>query len=74
MYYVYIIKNKKNDKLYIGYTSNLERRLQEHGKNFEQIYHESFKSKRDARERERKLKQYGQSIRWLKQRLKNSLA
>ena len=30
MYYVYFIKNKREEKTYIGYTDNLERRLKEH--------------------------------------------
>jgi len=29
-YYVYVIKNTNNNKIYIGQTSNLENRLQRH--------------------------------------------
>ncbi len=36
MYFVYIIKSKKNDSLYIGVTNEVTRRLREHneGKTF----------------------------------------
>jgi len=35
MFYVYILKSEKDGKLYIGYTNDLKRRLEEHnsGKN-----------------------------------------
>ena len=72
MYYVYLIR--KSGKFYIGYTENLRRRLLEHrisGKNL--IYCEAYKSEEDARERERKLKQRGQAVRRLKQRLTRSI-
>ncbi|KKR79340.1 MAG: GIY-YIG catalytic domain protein [Microgenomates group bacterium GW2011_GWB1_40_9] len=74
MFYVYIIRNKGTGEIYIGYTDNLERRMKEHKtKNPELIYYEAYKSKIDAQNRERKLKQRGQSIRWLKGRIKYSL-
>jgi len=74
MFYVYILKNRVRDNIYIGYTSDLRRRLKEHiAKKPELIYYEAFKSEKDARTRERMLKQ-GQTIRRLKERLKNSLS
>ncbi len=74
MYYVYFLKISGKEKTYIGYTEDLERRLKEHkGKNPEIVYYEAYKNKRDARNRERQLKKRGQSIRWLKDRAKNSL-
>jgi putative endonuclease len=30
MFYIYILQSLKDSKLYIGYTSNLKRRLKEH--------------------------------------------
>ena len=30
MFYVYVIESKKSQKLYYGYTTNLEKRLKEH--------------------------------------------
>lgn len=74
MYYVYLIKNNRNKETYIGYTNDLKRRLKEHkDKKPELVYYEAYKSEKDARLREIKLKQRGQTIRRLKERLKNSL-
>ena len=74
MYYTYFIRNTRNGSTYIGYTDDLERRLKEHSeKSPELIYYEAYKDKKDAQNRERKLKQRGQAIRWLKGRLKHSL-
>lgn len=74
MYYVYLLNNKKDNKTYIGYTDNLVRRLKEHKDKLpELIYYEAFKSEKDARTRERMLKQRGQSVRRLKEKLKDSL-
>ncbi len=74
MYYVYIIR-KGDGKIYIGYTNDLQRRIiYEHKeKKPELIYYEAYKDKLDAQDRERKLKQRGQSIKRLKERIKNSL-
>jgi len=75
MYYVYILKNLKFNKLYYGYTRELNKRLAEHNRRnqFELIYYEAYKSEVDARNRERKLKHYAQALTALKGRLKNSL-
>jgi predicted GIY-YIG superfamily endonuclease len=32
MYFVYILKSKKDESLYVGYTNCIERRLEEHNK------------------------------------------
>jgi len=58
MYYVYVLKSGKNNKLYIGRTDNLQRRIQEHqsGKVWttkrilpiQLIFYEAFISKQDA--------------------------
>ena len=67
MYYVYVLKNKKDRSFYIGYTSDLKRRLSEHqnGKGgrttriksgWELIYFEAYLDKRDAIGREKFLK------------------
>ena len=74
MYYVYLIKNSKTGKTYIGSTNNLIRRLKEHNKKKPNlIYYEAYKNEKDARKREEKLKQRGQTVRRLKERLKYSL-
>jgi len=74
MYYCYVIRNSVTGEIYIGFTYDLRRRIREHKhRNPELIYYEAYRDKRDAQDRERKLKQRGQSIRWLKERLKYSL-
>jgi len=75
MFYVYLIRISKTGNTYIGSTNNLRRRLQEHKEKIpELIYYEAYKDERDAREREKKLKQRGQAVRRLKERLKHSLS
>jgi putative endonuclease len=83
MFYVYILKSKKDNNLYIGYTNNLKKRIQQHnqGKNFSTsrrgsfslIYYESFKSQKDATIREKQLKQFKSAYGHLKKRIVNSL-
>lgn len=74
MYYVYFIRNTKTGRPYLGYTQDLKRRLVEHSaKNPELLYYESYKAKTDARRREKMLKQRGQAIKRLKERIKDSL-
>ena len=75
MYYVYLIKNSKTGRTYIGFTNDLRRRIKEHSnKKPKIIYYEAYKSEIDAKEREMKLKQRGQTVRRLKERLKHSLS
>jgi len=62
MYYVYVLLNLKDKKRYIGFTSNLRRRMKEHnaGRNvstksrlpLKLIYYEAHLSKTDAVRRE----------------------
>ena len=66
MYYVYILRSKKNQSLYIGYTTDIERRVAEHnsGKSqstkpfrpYELIFYEAFINIKDAKSREQYLK------------------
>jgi len=73
MYYVYLIKNKITKEIYIGYTNDLKRRFKEHkNKRPELVYYEAYRSEKDARSRETKLKQHGQTKRRLKERLQYS--
>lgn len=83
MFYVYIIRSKKNDSLYIGSTNNLERRLSEHnsGKSnytkkympYEMIYYEAYKAESDARKREKNLKLRANAFNQIKRRIVESL-
>ena len=62
MFYVYILKSSKDNKLYIGYSTNLKKRFSEHQKGlvistkprrpFELIFYEAYKSSKDAKRRE----------------------
>ena len=73
MHYVYVLRDKSNKKLYIGYSSDIEQRLKRHqltNKDIELIYYEAYQLEEIARDRERRLKMYGSSWRALKQRLK----
>ena len=70
--------------MYIGVTSDLKKRLQEHnsGKSastkyrtpFVLIYYEAYLSFKDAIEREKKLKQFKNSYKELKKRISYSLS
>jgi len=65
-HYVYILESLKDKALYIGYTNNLRRRLEEHNKAksfstkfrlpFRLIYFEGCINQEDAKRRERYLK------------------
>ena len=80
VYFVYIIKSRKLNKLYIGFTYDLNRRILKHnsGKciftshanDWRLIYAELFINKQDAINREQIIKQFGGSYRHLKNRLK----
>ncbi|OGD57341.1 hypothetical protein A2V71_00790 [Candidatus Berkelbacteria bacterium RBG_13_40_8] len=83
MFYLYVLKSKKDNDLYIGSTNNLERRLLEHNNSenlstksripFELIYYEAYKSESDARKRESMLKLRGNALFQLRKRIKKSL-
>lgn len=75
MYYVYVLRNKKTNDLYYGYTSNLKKRLTEHVRReeYELIYYETYRAKIDACNREKRLKKYAQALTALKIRIKESL-
>lgn len=83
MYYVYLLKSKNYNEIYVGSTNDLKRRLLEHNngkeistkryKPWKLTYYEAYQSEGDAREREVKLKHHGNAIRELKKRTKWSL-
>jgi len=66
MYYTYVLLSQKDNKLYIGYSSNLKQRVKEHlsGNVFatkgrlpiKLIFYEAFISKEDALRREKYFK------------------
>lgn len=83
MFYVYVIRSKRDNKWYTGSTNNLRKRFNQHnngmstwtkGKGpFEIIYYEACLSEEDARSREKYLKS-GMGKRYLKNRLKRFLS
>jgi putative endonuclease len=82
MYYVYILKSKKDRFKYIGFCSDLKTRFSSHNlgkvkstkehRPLEMIYYECFKNERDARVEEKFLKT-GKGRERLKFLLKNTL-
>ncbi len=85
MYYVYILKSLKKDNgfLYIGFTSNLKKRFAEHTAGLtsttrrmlpvQLVYYEAYKSRTDAMQREKMLKQYGAALGHLRKRISKSI-
>ena len=81
-YYVYVLRSLKDSKLYIGFTSNLRKRVVEHfsGESFatrdrlpfEMICYEAHRNKKDAFARERFFKT-GWGRNYLKRVMKNFL-
>ena len=79
MYYVYVLKSKKDGNFYVGCTGNLRKRLSDHSDGnvrstryripFELVYYEASRNNIDALHREKYLKTtYGK--RYLRNRLK----
>ncbi len=83
MFYVYVLKSKKDDRLYIGFTNDLKRRFLEHNKGlvestkprrpFVLVYYEAFASEKDAILREQNLKRFSGSTIHLRKRICNSI-
>ena len=81
-YYVYVLKSEVGDSWYIGYTEDIENRIQQHNNGeslytkrkipWRIIYYEVSFDKYDAIAREKYLKT-GMGRRYLKNRLKNQL-
>ena len=83
LFFVYILKSDKDQKLYTGSTSDLRKRFKEHNlglvrstklrKPFKIVYYEAYASEKDARHREHNLKLRARASRQLLNRIKNSL-
>ena len=79
MWYIYVLKSKKDDNWYTGYTNDLKKRFEMHNKGlvfasrkrrpFELIYYEASLHEDDAKARELYLKS-GMGKRFVKNRLK----
>jgi putative endonuclease len=82
MYYDYVLYCHNKKKLYYGFTSDLKRRMKEHGKDsgtkstygekVELIYYEAYRNEKDARDREKFYKS-GWGRNHIKKILKNYL-
>lgn len=83
MYYVYVLKSKKDGRFFIGHTGDLHRRISSHKNGqvaatrdqipLEVIYYEACTDKRDALKRESYLRgTYGH--RYIENRLKYHLS
>ena len=81
MYIVYVLEHSVSQLSYVGFTTDLKRRIREHnarGKKFTTrkngqwilIYAEAYRNESDARERESKLKIHGSAMVSLLKRLK----
>jgi len=82
MFYTYVLKGKKNGKLYTGHTENLERRILEHNTKkdktkfscvngpWELMFFEIFNTRALAMEREKFLKT-GKGREYIKKKLNN---
>ncbi len=78
MYYTYVLRSSKDNKLYIGYTDNLKRRIEEHMEGqvtstktrlpVELVYYEACQNSEKAVEREKYFKT-GFGRRFLKSRI-----
>jgi len=81
-YYVYILRSRKNKSLYVGYSSNLRKRLLTHNlglnkatkpfRPYELVFYEAFLNRVDAKNREEYLKS-GWGFRTIKKMMENYL-
>lgn len=80
-YHVYVLANTDDQTLYIGFTTNLKQRLSDHlsgkgssvtrkKKNWDLIYFEGYKNKKDVLHREKFLKG-GSGRKYLHRQLEN---
>lgn len=82
MFYVYVLRSRRDKHLYTGYTKNLKLRFELHGKGaiastmdrrpLDLIYYEACLNQQDATQREKYLKTYYGKM-FLKKRLKSYL-
>ena len=82
MHYVYVLQQVPGERIYLGFTGDLRRRLREHnaggnpstrGGRWRLLYYEAYWSEKAAREREAKLKRNRRMQQLLMARLKSHL-
>ena len=82
MHHVYVIQSERTHELYFGRTKDLKQRLADHNagrtkstrdsRPWQYVYIESYRSKQDAVDREKQLKQYGNARTYVKDRIERS--
>ncbi|XHN46028.1 hypothetical protein O1Q81_02084 [Lonepinella sp. MS14436] len=82
MFYVYMLYSKDYDEFYLGSTSDLKRRYEQHinglnqstkkYKDLKLVYYEAYLTEQSARQREANLKRSGKAYTSLKQRIRES--
>ena|SRR3989338_1549976 len=83
MHYVYLLKSKRNGRLYTGFTGDLKQRVLDHNggkvpytKNnrpYVLVYYEAYASRGDAQKRERSLKLRSNASLQLRRRIESSI-
>lgn len=79
MHCVYVIQSKNDKSLYIGFTTDIDKRIKQHNAGlvkstksntpWELIYYEAFKDQTLAKARENRLKYFGKAYGQLKKRI-----
>ena len=82
--YVYVLQSRRTGRLYLGWTTDLRRRLCEHNDGlsratrnrgpYELVYYEAYKHRAEAIAREQSLKKHPNVWQQLKRRLHKTLA
>lgn len=83
MFFVYVLRSKKDGSFYIRFADDLKARIEKHNEGLvfstknirpmELVYCEVYKSKKDALIREKRLKRFAKGFASLKRRLRYSL-
>ncbi len=74
-YFIYILTNKNRTVLYVGYTNDIERRIEQHKKGTgavftkkynanDLVYFEEINEKKIAKKREKQLKNWHKEWKW----------
>ena len=75
-FYVYVIKDINSGRFYVGYTSNLLKRIKEHNRGktrslrnrgpFELVYSEIYETRHEAYKKEQEIKKFKSGIKFKK--------
>ena len=77
MSYVYVLIDPASQEIYIGFSNDLRRRVDEHARSVHRgwklIFNEAYYSEKDAPRREQRLKDHGNAVRQLKDQIFDSM-